>query len=196
MTQKRGKITLVFGGPGGSGSTTIAKMFSKHFNIPHIYAGDLFRKRAKKEDIENFEEFLQVISKGGNTLDLEIDKVMEEYAKKGNVVLDSKIFGALAKERGINCTATIWLDAKLGVRVKRHLGREDVKGIERVLRRIAICFNLKKRHRIDKEKYKRLYSIKYSNPSLYYDIVMDTSNMDVQETFNLILKKLKDGKYL
>jgi predicted cytidylate kinase len=196
MTQKKERITIVIGGPGGSGSTTIARMFSKHFNIPNIYAGDLFRKEAKQRDIEYFEEFLQEISKGGNTLDIEIDNVLEEYARKGNVVLDSKVFGALAKLRKIKCTATIWLDAKMSVRVKRHLEKENVKGLKRIYRYLVIFFNLKKRYRIDREKYWRLYKVKYNKPSLYYDIVLDTSSINEKETFNLIMEKLKDGRYI
>ena len=36
-----------------------------------------------------------------------------------------------------------------------------------------------------------MYKIKYDKPALYYDIVLDTSNMNEQETFDLILKELK-----
>ena len=126
MTQRKEKRVFVVGGPGGSGSSTISVMMSKHFNLRRIYAGDLFRKEAKEKDYENFEEFLQQISKGGNTLDLEIDGMLEEYALKGNVVLESKIFGAISKKKGIPITASVWLDADIHTRVLRHLNREKI----------------------------------------------------------------------
>jgi len=196
MKQKRKKILLVVGGPGGSGSSTISGMLSKHFSIPRIYAGDLFREKAKEEDFESFEDFLQEISEGGNSLDLEIDNLLMEYAKVGNVLIESKIFGALAKIKKIPCTASIWLESNLKTRVGRQLLKEDIKGIQKFWKRIQIRGRLKRRYRIDKEKYQRLYKIRYDKPSEYYDIVLDTSKLNEVETFNLILKKLEDGQYL
>ncbi len=196
MTQSKRKIILVVGGPGGSGSSTISNMLANYFKLPRIYAGDLFRKEAKEKDIEYFEEFLQQISKGGNTLDLEIDGMLEEYARKGEIVIDSKVFGALAKEKNIPITASIWLDANMHTRVIRHLRRRNIKGLKKISEYFKIKYNLKRRWRIDREKYRRLYKIKYEKPSDYYDIVLDTSRLDEEETFKLILKKLKDGGYI
>ena len=196
MTQSRKKIVIAIGGPGGSGSTTIAKMLANHFHLKNIYAGDLFRKAAKEKDYEYFEEFLQEISKGGNHLDYEIDELMQEYAKQGNVVIDSKIYGALAKTKKLKCDVSIWLDAKLDRRIKRRLGKESVKGIKKLKRYFQIKQELKKRYRIDKEKYWRLYKVRYDKPVLYYDIVLDTSDIDEQKTFDLILKRIEDGGYI
>jgi len=196
MTQSKKKIVIAVGGPGGSGITTISKMLAKNFNIKHIYAGDLFRKAAKERDIEYFEEFLQQISKGGNSLDLEIDGMLEEFGRKGNVVIDSKVYGALAKIKNLNCDVSIWLDAKLSVKVKRHLEKENIKGFKKLKRYFEIRKRLKRRYRIDREKYWRLYRVRYDKPSLYYNIVLDTSDMNEVDTFNLILEKIKDGGYI
>ncbi len=195
MKQKSNSILLIVGGPGGSGSSTISEMLSKHFAIPRIYAGDLFRKEAKKEDIESFEEFLEDISEGGNSLDLEIDSLLREYAKRGNVLIESKVFGAIAKIEGIEHTASIWLDCDLDTRVRRHLSKEKKKSWN-PFRKFLLRRDLKKRYGIDREKYMRLYGVKYEKPSEYYDIVLDTSKLNEEETFNLILEKLKDGGYI
>lgn len=196
MKQKDEKILLVVGGPGGSGSSTISKMLSKHFSIERIYAGDLFRKKAKEEEIESFEEFLQDISDGGNSLDLEIDSLLIEYAKRRNILIESKVFGALAKKKGIPCTATIWLEADINIRVKRKLAKEGATGVKGLIRGMRIKKNLNRRYKIDREKYMRLYDIKYDSPRLYYDIVLDTSRLNEVETFNLILERLKDGRFI
>lgn len=193
MKQKREKLLFVVGGPGGSGSSTISKMLAEHFNIPRIYAGDLFREKAKQEDIDSFEEFLQEISNGGNSLDLEIDALLFEYAKKGNVLIESKVFAALAKKKGIKVTASIWLESDLKTRVRRKIQKEKRKGL---FKKFKARRDLKKRYGIDKEKYARLYNVRYDLPHLYYDIVLDTSKLDEVETFNLILEKLKDGQYI
>ena len=52
------KIYLfVIGGPGGSGSSTIAKMFAKYFGMERVYGGDLMRRLVKDKGYENFEDF-------------------------------------------------------------------------------------------------------------------------------------------
>lgn len=196
MTQRKKKIVIAVGGPGGSGITTISKMLAKHFNLKHIYAGDLFREAAKESDYQHFEEFLQDISKGGNHLDYEIDELLAQYANKGNVVIDSKVYGALSKMKKLRCDFSVWLDASHEVKIKRHLGKENIVGIRKILRAIAIGKGLKKRQKIDKEKYWRLYKVRYNKPELYYDFVLDSSNLNEEETFNLILKKIEDGGYI
>lgn len=196
MTQSKKDIVIAVGGPGGSGITTISKMLSRYYRIKHIYAGDLFRKAAKERDYEYFEEFLQEISKGGNNLDYEIDSLLEEYANRGNVILDSKVYGALAKVKKLRCDVSIWLDAKRSVKIKRHLDKENIKGLKKLKRYFEIKRRLSKRYKIDKEKYWRLYRVRYDKPELYYNIVLDTSNMNEEETFNLILKKIKDGQFI
>jgi len=112
------------------------------------------------------------------------------------VVIDSKVYGALAKIKGLDCDVSIWLDARMDVKVKRHLNKENLKGLKKLKRYFEIKKRLKKRFKIDKEKYWRLYKIKYDKPNLYYNIVLDTSNMNEIETFNLILGKIKDGGYI
>ncbi len=196
MTQSRKKIVITVGGPGGSGITTVSKMLARNFKIKHIYAGDLFRKAAKEEEFEHFEEFLQEISLGGNHLDYEIDSLLEEYANRGDVVIDSKVYGALAKKNNLRCDVSIWLDAKQAIKVKRHLAKENIRGLKKIKRYFEIDRRLRKRYKIDKEKYWRLYKVRYNRPQLYYDIVLDTSIMNEEETFNLILEKIKDGGYI
>ena len=196
MTQRKKKIVIAVGGPGGSGITTVSKMLANHFKLKHIYAGDLFREAAKESDYEHFEEFLQDISKGGNHLDYEIDEMLEQYANKGNVVIDSKVYGALSKMKKLRCDFSVWIDATHEVKIKRHLDKENLVGIKKILRGIAIGKGLKKRERIDKEKYWRLYKVRYNKPELYYDFVLDSSNLNKEETFNLILKKIEDGGYI
>jgi len=88
------------------------------------------------------------------------------------------------------------LDASHSVKVRRHLEKENISGLKKFLRGIEIGKRLKRRYIIDKEKYWRLYKVRYNRPELYYNLVLDTSSMNEQETFNLILKKIEDGGYI
>jgi predicted cytidylate kinase len=196
MKQNNSNLVVVVGGPGSSGSSTIAKMLSAHFNIRRVYAGDLFRKKASEAGYDNFEDFLLSVVKKGYYLDNEIDEELVEIAKKGNVLIDSKSFAMICKNIDFHCTVTIWLTASLHVRILRRLSREEIKGFSRVINYFKVRRDLVRRYKIDKGKYWALYRTDYSKPEKYYDIVLDTSKLDVEETFNLILKYIKDGGYV
>jgi cytidylate kinase len=45
-------------------------------------------------------------------------------------------------------------------------------------------------------RYSSLYGINYDKPEEYNDIIIDSSNLNEKETFDLILKNIKDGGYI
>lgn len=189
---------FVVGGPGGSGCSVISKMLSKHFNLDLIYAGKLFRQEVKRKGYKDFEDFFKSNNKEALLeLDKEVDRRLILESEKKDVLLDSKIFSGIAEIKDIPCTVRIWLTASLHKRALRHLGKKNTEGLmEKFLGYFRERRNLKKRWRLDRDRYFELYGIDYSKPELYNDIVIDSSSMDEFETFDLILKKLKDGQYL
>lgn len=191
MEEKRPKelgYLFVVGGPGGSGSTTISKMLSRHFNLRHVYGGQFMREFAKSKGFESIEEFVK------NTTDEEIfeyDKKIDEKLKRlafsKDILIESKIFSALCTKYRINTTVKIWLDASIEERARRKsLSGGSIEQIKR---------DLSERYENDKERYKELYNIDYDSPKKYNDIVIDISNMNEHQTFNLIIKLIEDGRY-
>jgi cytidylate kinase len=190
---------FVVGGPGGSGCSVISKMLSKHFNLELIYAGKLFREEVRKKGYNNFEDFYKNTNKEVLLeLDKEVDRRLILESEKKDILLDSKIFSGIADIKNIPCTVRIWLTASLHKRALRHLGKKEVESskAEKVFGYFRERRNLKKRWRLDRDRYLKLYGIDYSKPERYNDIVIDSSSLDEFETFNLILEKLKDGQYL
>lgn len=189
---------FVVGGPGGSGASTISKMLAEYFNLSRVYSGGLFREAVKERGYENFEDFY----KNSNEeellkLDEEVDSRLIEESKKRDVLMDSKLFACIAQINEIPCTVKIWLDASLHTRAMRHLGKQDISSwLVRFIRYFKIRRDLKKRWKLDSKRYFKLYGIDYGKPSVYNDIVIDSSNMDENETFNLILRRLEDGQYI
>jgi predicted cytidylate kinase len=192
------KYLFVVGGPGGSGATTIAKMLSKYLNLRRVYAGGLFREEVRKLGYENFEDFYSDSNeKLLMDIDEKIDRELINEANQGSVLIDSKIFAAIAEIKNIPCTARIWLDASLHVRGLRHMGKREYRnGIDRIVGYLKIRRDLKKRWKLDSVRYKKLYGVDYSRPEVYNDIVINSSKLNEEETFNLILKELKNGRYI
>lgn len=189
---------FVVGGPGGSGCSVISEMLSKHFNLDLIYAGKLFREEVRKRGYKEFEDFYTSSNKEVLLeLDKEVDRRLILESEKKDVLLDSKIFSGIAEIKDIPCTVKIWLTASLHQRALRHLRKKRVENsTEKFLGYFRERRNLKKRWRLDRDRYFKLYGIDYSKPELYNDIVINSSSMDEFETFDLILQKLKDGQYL
>jgi cytidylate kinase len=191
---------IVVGGPGGSGCSVISRMLAKHFNLRLVYAGKLFRDAVRKRGYEDFEDFYTSSNKESLLdIDGEVDRYLIEESNKKDLIFDSKAFAGISHIKDIPCTVKIWLTASLHVRTLRHMGRQDLTGkgfFEKLSMYIKERRNLKKRWKSDKERFFKLYGLDYAKPHLYNDIVIDSSNMDEEETFNLILKKLENGQYL
>ncbi|MBP5204043.1 (d)CMP kinase [bacterium] len=191
-------LVIVVGGPGGSGSSTIAKMMEKHFQLKRVYGGEIMRELVAKEGYKSFEDFY--VGQNEDALlafDKKIDDILIEKAKEGNVLIESKVFAGIATVQKIPTTVKIWLTASLDVRSKRSVMKTDTKNVfKKFFIYLSFLRDLQKRYTLDKNRYKKLYGIDYDRPELYNDIIIDSSNLNEQETLDLILEKIKDGGYI
>ena len=202
MYGKKRKISsgflFVVGGPGASGSSVISSMLAKHFKLEHVNAGEIFREIVRERYGKSIEEFFTDSNKDVlSDIDREVDERLLEIAMRKDVLIESKIFAALASLYDIPCTVKIWLDASLHVRTMRSMKKSCVGSWgELFVRYLPVRHSLYKRRIFDRERYWELYGIDYDLPFVYNDIVIDSSAMDERMTFKLLLKNLKDGGYV
>jgi len=191
------KMLIVVGGPGSSGSSTIAKMLSEHFKIERVYAGSIFRQHVSDLGYKTLDDFYnEANEKKFFEIDREVDNFLIERGRQGDVLIESKVFAALATLNKIPCTVKIWLTASLFVRAKRLVNKQkDIKGISKIIFFLKSSVSLLRRRIKDGNRYRDLYGVEYSKQELYNNIVLDTSKLNEKETFDLILKKMKDGGY-
>lgn len=189
---------FVVGGPGASGSSTIAQMLSDYFSLKRVYGGAIFENYLKQNGFENREQaYFSDNVEQLKEIDEKVDKIVIEESQNKNILIESKNFAALATKESIPCTVRIWVDANLFVRAQRVLLKQGKDlGINTLSEYLKNLYELYKRFKIDKERYNKEYGIKYQCPKEYNDIVINTSHMDEKETFNLILKYIKDGGYI
>lgn len=181
---------MVVGGFGGSGATTIAKMLARRFTLTRIYAGGLMRDIAKSHGFATYEEFLRTTSNEElENYDKIVDKKMLKYSYLPNTLIDSKIFAALTTKYRLATTVKIWLDCEIEVRAKRKVQKDNLSYDQ-------VLTDLKERYESDKRRFESLYSIDYSLPKKYNDIVIDSSKLNEYQTLQLILKLIEDGKYI
>jgi len=189
---------FVIGGPGGSGSSTIAKMLAEHFNLKRVYGGGIFRKLLEEEGYANHDRaYFQQNEKLLLDIDKKVDEFLFEEADHPNVLIESKNFAALAVKKEIPCTVKIWIEANLHVRTVRAMAKYGFDmNFKNIITYIRMRYDLIKRYQMDYRRYYDIQGINYSDPKEYNDIVIDSSHMDEKETFDLILKYIQDGGYI
>ncbi|GAB4164237.1 MAG: AAA family ATPase [Candidatus Dojkabacteria bacterium] len=194
-----GKLIIV-GGPGGSGSSTIAKMLAHHFGLHYVYGGGLMRQYAEQNGFESLEAFMKskLFQQHSQKFDKLIDEKLIRFAYQANVLIDSKDFAALATFRNIPTTAKIWVDAPVVVRARRTLHKTGKITLDKKLPRSSRVLQnqirkLSKRYQADKKRFKNLYGIDYAHPEKYNDIVINSKGLNEGQTFNLIMAKLSNG---
>ena len=115
-------MNLVFLGPPGAGKGTIASQAKKHYKIPHISTGDLFRNHIKHET--ELGKQVKAILAGGDlvpdsiTIAMVKERLCEDDAKKG-FILDG-FPRTIAQAEALNGMTS--LDAV----VNFELGREQI----------------------------------------------------------------------
>lgn len=192
-------LLLVVGGPGASGSSTIAKMLARYFGLHYIYGGKFMRDYAKKYGYASIEDYLA--SKEGDEDWDEIDRLVDNKlisaSRWHDVLIDSKTFAALVTFMQIPCNSRIWLTASLDTRVKRSISKLDRSKVSHKISKSSKLYkqiesSLIQRYELDKQRFNELYGIDYNNPEKYNDIVLDTSALDEGQTFYKILERLKE----
>lgn len=180
------KLTIVVSGLPGAGSTTVAKELAKKLKLKLFVAGKLqkqlikgWKKRESKAAIESWKTDVGSSYKTHR----DRDKLQIEIAKKGNVVICSKLGIHFLK----NITSyKIWLDVPLKVRAKRVAERDNIS-IEQAEKEIL------EREKIERKEWKKMYGFDYFKQKNDADLVLDSSDLTVKQTVERILEFIKDN---
>jgi len=158
-------VLITISGVPGSGKTTVARLLSRRLGIPHVYAGDLYRREAEERAL-SLEEFNQ-LSERDHSIDRALDAKMAEYARRGGVVLEGRLAGFIALQEGVEALK-VWLTASDEVCASRVAQRERQNAQEVVRQNRA-------RQRSDAKRYKEIYGFDLNDTSIY-DLVLHSDH--------------------
>lgn len=167
-------MIITIGGLAGTGTSTAAKNLSEYLNIPYISAGDVFRQLAKEHNMTllEFNEFAE----GNDEIDIALDKRQADIANDADdLIVEGRISAFF-----VNADYRIWLMAPDNIRAERISYRED-KSLDTVIQEI------KERTASEKKRYHEIHNIDIDDLDIY-DVVIDTSTFDEQETLDIITK--------
>jgi cytidylate kinase len=166
-----------------SGKSTVARSVANRYGVRLYSGGDALKALAIEAGYKPLnrgwwesEEGLKFLRQRQSDPDFDrkVDAKLLEYAKQGNVVLDSWTMPWLF-DHGFN----IWVDASKEVRVKR-LAKRDNLDLREALR------ILEEKEETTKQIYKKLYRFRLGEDFSPFDLVLDTDKLDADEVFQTV----------
>ncbi len=168
----------------GSGKTTVGKLLAKKLGFKFYSIGDLRGRMAMERGLTI--DQLNEIGMKEEWTDREVDEYQKELGEKeDNLIIESRLGFHFIPE-----SVKIFLDVDLETGARRIFEnqRPDEKRKESVK---EIMRALKKRIENDRMRYKKYYGIEDFMNRSHYDIVIDTTNLEIEQVVEKILKMLK-----
>jgi len=169
-------VLITISGVPGSGKTTVARLLSRRLGIPHVYAGDLYRREAEERAL-SLEEFNR-LSERDHSIDRALDAKMAAYARQGGVVLEGRLAGFIARQEGVKAL-TVWVTASDEVCARRVAQREG-QNAQDVVRQN------RSRQQSDAKRYKEIYGFDLDDTSIY-DVILHSDDATPEALAETIL---------
>jgi len=172
-------VLLTVTGPPGSGKSTACKIIRQRTGLDYIYAGQIFRERAKELGL-SLEEFGSLCERD-SSFDVDLDMRMLERARSGDAILEGRMIGALCWRDGIPAYK-VYVDADPKVRARRVQEREggDLSIIEDAIL---------ERERSERMRYLGLYGLDHMDRKIY-DLWVDSSKLTPEGVVDKILERV------
>ncbi len=170
-------IVSIAGRP-GSGKSTVAKALAARLELDHVSAGDFMREMAGEHGVSVL-EFGAIAEQ-----DPEIDRAIDARSRTMGETRDDFIIDARLAWYFIPHSIKVFLDVSLEVAAVRIFG--DHRGSEMENIDLAATMrNIERRAASESKRYDDYYDIDYLDPA-NYDLVVDTSTLDVDEVVDTI----------
>jgi cytidylate kinase len=181
-------MIITISGLPGSGKSSVARLLAKRLKMKRYYMGEMRREIARKRGI-TLEELNRLGEKEEWT-DKEVDDYQKELGKKeDNFIIEGRTsFFMIPDSVKIFLDVDIRTGAERIFRVIEKEGSErrnegDFKTVDEAERAI------RERIRSDRKRYEKYYGIDFLDKS-HYDIVIDTTNLRVEQVVNKIIKMM------
>lgn len=178
-------MRVTISGEAGSGKSVVGKLVAEKLGLKHYSMGDMMKRMAAEKGM-TLPEFNKLGEKD-ESIDKSIDKFQTELGKKeDDFVIDGRLSFLF-----IPSAIKIFLDADLRTRAMRILN--DNREEEKYSTVDDAMQQLEKRHESDRKRYVEYYGVDCYTKS-FYDIVIDTTNLSIEEVADEVIERIKKFK--
>ena len=181
--RRRETVVICICGMTGCGKSTVAKRLAEKYGLRYVSGGDALKALAadegydvggrgwweSREGMRFFEQRIDDLE-----FDRRVDERLLEWARQGDVVLDSWTMAWLF-DGGFK----VWLEASEDVRVTRLAGRDGIP-VEDALK------VLREKDERTKAIYERLYGFSLGEDFSPFDTIFDVSILGADEVFEAL----------
>jgi len=175
--------SFIISGPPAVGKTTVAEAIGRRFGLKVYAGGDALKEVAARKgytpkgaewwDTPEGLRFLQERAENPE-YDREVDNMLIEMLKQGNVVVTSYTLPWLT-DLGIK----IWLGATVESRARRMVERDKI--------RYEDALNIvKKRDEENKKLYQKIYGIEFGKDLSVFDLVLNTERLNKEAVIEVV----------
>lgn len=182
--ERNSDLVICICGPSGAGKGTLGKFIANELNVSLYSAGDFFRELAEEKGL-TVEELSK---KADKETDIEVDKRTLSKGLNEDCVIESRIAAWIL---GDYADLSIFVTAGLEERARRveedlenREAEKEASSLEEIKERI------KQRDENNRSRYEKYYGIDMNDTSIF-DLVIDNSEMEIEEQNRLVRKALK-----
>ncbi len=159
-------MLITLSGLPGSGTSTVARMVAADLGLEHLDGGTVFRGLAREREM-SLADFARE-AEGNDAIDRALDDRLTERARKGDVLIESRLAGWLVTGDGLSALR-IWIECDEVERARRVAGRDHHEPDE------ALAAN-REREASERLRYQRYYGIDLTDRTIY-DLVLDSTEV-------------------
>lgn len=173
-------ISLTVSGEICSGKSTVSSEIAKKLCWKHLSTGTLFREYCKKHGYDVLD-----ISYLPDEIHKNYDEFVKDMMKNAkNYIFEGRLCGWMARD--LKNIFKVFITASLDIRIEREIKREKISYLQAREELLA-------RDMADLRKFQILYDIPDYRNNKFYDTVIDTSNLSVNEVVKIILYNLEEA---
>ena len=173
-------MIITISGRPGSGKSVVASGVAERLGIPHVSAGDFMREMAAERGVSILE--LSRSAEGTDDIDREIDaRTVRLAEERDDFVMDARLGWHFIPD-----SLKVFLDVSLDEAARRvyEAGRgSETENVDLSATRDAIEL----RTESERVRYYDYYGLDYTKPE-QYDLVIDTSNLSVDEVVSRVVE--------
>ena len=173
-------MLVTISGLPGSGTTTVSRLVAGTLGVERVPGGEVFRQLAAEAGMTLAEFGAYAAEHPG--IDVELDRRLEERAKRGGCVIESRLAGWIVTRAGLPAVR-VWVDCDEHVRAARVALRDGTTAESAVVDNAA-------RAELEHARYRAAYGIDLTDRSTY-DLVLDSTRRPPQDLATEIVERAK-----